>query len=300
MQRDGVVSGYGRVDDAESVAMLRRAPDQGVNFLDTAPWYGNGHSERLVGEAIRGRREEVILCSKVGIALEDEELICNYSGDYIMAGYQDALERLGTDYIDVYVLHSPAVEEYDPSGLAALKELKRRGVIRAFGISFPASHQEGEQFYLPLCEREGVDVVQLRFNLVSWAARRTIMPALRALGIGIVCREPFFFGYLTGRFDRDTVFDSESDARSTWPRQRHLELVEAAERFEFVHESLQCSPAQAALCYCLSAPEVSTTLPGSMTTVELEENLHAARLVFDSESIHLIHETQEGALGDEL
>ena len=221
VQRDGVVSGYGRVDDAESVAMLRRALDQGVNFLDTAPWYGNGHSERLVGEAIRGRREEVILCSKVGIALEDEELIRNYSGDYIMAGYQDALERLGTDYIDVYVLHSPAVEEYDPSGLAALKELKRRGVIRAFGISFPASHQEGEQFYLPLCEREGVDVVQLRFNLVSWAARRTIMPALRALGIGIVCREPFFFGYLTGRFtgrfDRDTVRAASIGTPSSTP-----------------------------------------------------------------------------------
>ena len=167
MERDGTISGYGEVDDAESSRMLAHALDQGVNFLDTAPWYGNGHSEHLVGQVIRNRREEVVVSTKVGIFLEEKRYTSDYSGDYIMAHYEDSLERLGTDYIDVYVLHSPEAGLYDPSGMAALKELKRRGVIRSYGISFPASHAESESFFLPLCEEQEVEVVQLRFNLAE-------------------------------------------------------------------------------------------------------------------------------------
>ena len=300
MERDGTISGYGQVDDAESLRMLSQALDQGVNFLDTAPWYGDGHSERLVGEAIRNRREEVIVSTKVGIFLKDKRYTSDYSGDYIMAHYEESLERLGTEYIDVYVLHSPEAGLYQPSGLAALKELKRRGIIRAYGISFPASHAESESFFLPLCEEEEVEVVQLRFNLLSWSACRRILPGLRQLDVGVVCREPFFFGYLTGRFTRDTVFDSTSDVRSTWPRERHLSLVEASERFHFLHRKLGCSPAQAALGYCISQDQVATTIPGAMTVAELEDNLQAAGLEFDPASILRIQEIQEQHIGTEL
>ena len=300
MERDGTISGYGQVDDAESLRMLRHALDQGVNFLDTAPWYGDGHSERLVGEVIRNRREAVVVSTKVGIFLKDKRYTSDYSGDYIMAHYEDSLERLGTDYIDVYVLHSPEAGLYQPSGMAALRELKRRGIIRAYGISFPASHAESESFFLPLCEAEAVDVVQLRFNLLSWSARERILPRLRQLDVGVVCREPFFFGYLTGRFTRETVFDPTSDVRSTWPRERHLSLVEASERFDFLHRGLDCSAAQAALAYCLSQDQVATTIPGAMTVAELQDNLQAASLEFDPASILRVQEIQEHHVGTEL
>ena len=300
MERDGTISGYGQVDDTESLRMLRHALDQGVNFLDTAPWYGDGHSERLVGRVIQNRREEVIVSTKVGIFLKDNRYTSDYSGDYIMAHYEDSLERLGTDYIDVYVLHSPEAGLYQPSGMAALRELKRRGIIRAYGISFPASHTESESFFLPLCEEEEVEVVQLRFNLMSWSARERILPRLKQLDVGVVCREPFFFGYLTGRFTRETVFDPNSDVRSTWPRERHLSLVEASERFDFLHRGLGCSPAQAALGYCLSQDQVATTIPGAMNVTELEDNLQAARLEFDPGSILRIQEIQEQHVGTEL
>ena len=300
MERDGTISGYGQVDDTESLRMLRHALDQGVNFLDTAPWYGDGHSERLVGEVIRNRREAVVVSTKVGIFLKDKRYTSDYSGDYIMAHYEDSLERLGTDYIDVYVLHSPEAGLYQPSGMAALRELKRRGIIRAYGISFPASHAESESFFLPLCEAEAVDVVQLRFNLLSWSARERILPRLRQLDVGVVCREPFFFGYLTGRFTRETVFDPTSDVRSTWPRERHLSLVEASERFDFLHRGLDCSAAQAALAYCLSQDQVATTIPGAMTVAELQDNLQAASLEFDPASILRVQEIQEHHVGTEL
>ena len=294
MERDGTISGYGQVNDSESLRMLRYALSRGVNFLDTAPWYGNGHSERLVGQAIQGCREKVIVSTKVGIFLNEQHYTSNYSGDYIMAHYEDSLERLGTDYIDVYVLHSPDRHRYEQSGMDALKELKRRGIIRAFGVSFPASHTESEEFFLPLCEKEKVDVVQLRFNLLSWSAREEIICRLHTLDVGVVCREPFYFGYLTGNFTRDTVFDSATDVRSTWSRKRHLSLIEASERFHFLHKFLGCSPAQAALGYCLTPKGICTTIPGAMTVAELEENLDVTNLEFSQESIQKIQEINVG------
>ncbi len=300
MRRDGTVSGYGQVEDSESVAMLTQAFDSGLNFVDTAPWYGDGRSERLVGRALRGRRDQIIVSSKVGIYLEDEQYTSDYSGDYIMAHYQDSLERLRTDYIDIYVLHSPSTELYQRSGLEALKELKRKGVIRAFGISFPASHEESERFFLPLCEDEQVEIVQLRFNLLSWLPRRSILSKLDSLGIGVICREPFYFGYLTGRFTRDTVFDPASDVRSTWPRERHLSLVEAAQNFGFLRHELNCSESQAALGYCLTPSSVSTVIPGAMTVEEMKDNLGASNLEFQPSWIEQIERVQEEQLGEEL
>ncbi len=300
MRRDGTVSGYGKVDDAESIAMLTQAFANGLNFVDTAPWYGDGHSERLVGKALRGRRDQIIISSKVGIFLENEQYSSDYSGDYIMAHYQDSLERLGTDYIDLYVLHSPSAELYQSSGLKALKELKQKGVIRAFGISFPASHEESERFFLPLCEEEQVDIVQLRFNLLSWLPRRSILSKLNSLGIGVICREPFYFGYLTGRFTRETVFDPTSDVRSTWPRKRHLDLVETSEAFGFLEREMNCSASQTALGYCLTQSSVSTVIPGAMTVEEMEDNLAASSLDFQPGWIDQIERIQEQQLGEEL
>ena len=300
IKRDGTISGYGQVDDSESVSMLEQAFEAGVNFVDTAPWYGDGHSERLVGKVLRGHRDQIIVSSKIGIYLENERYTSNYSGDYIMAHYEDSLERLGTDYIDVYVLHSPTRDLYQASGLNALKELKRRGIIRAFGISFPASHEESERFFLPLCAEYQVDVVQLRFNLLSWLPRRSILSGLQSLGIGVVCREPFYFGYLTGRFTRDMVFDSNSDVRSTWPRERHLSLVEASEKLAFLQRALDCSASQAALAYCLTPSSVSTVIPGAMTVTEMQDNLGTATLEFQSDWIDEIERIQEQQLGKEF
>ena len=300
MQRDGTVSGYGQVDDSESIAMLIRAFENGINFVDTAPWYGNGHSERLVGKTLRGRCDQIIVSSKVGIYLENEQYTSDYSGDYIMAHYQDSLERLGTDYIDLYVLHFPSAELYQRSGLEAPKELKRKSMIRALRISFPASHEEREGFFLPLCEKEQVDIVQLQFNLLSWLPRRSILSKLQSLGIGVICRKPFYFSYLTVRFTRETVFDPTSDVRSTWPRERHLDLVGTSEKFGFLERELKCWAAQVALGYCLTPNSVSTVIPGAMTVEEMNDHLGVSSLEFQAGQIEQTERIQEQQLGEEL
>jgi len=278
MERDGTVSGYGAVDDRESVRMLRHALDDGVNFFDTAPWYGNGHSERLVGEALQGRRHEAVIATKIGIFLKEGRYTSDYSGEFVRARVADSLERLRTDYVDVLQLHSPTPAEFRDDGLAALVELKASGVVRAVGISLPASIAESESFYLPICRAGDVDVVQVPYNLLKPEAEARVLPEIAALGIGVICREPFFFGYLTGRFDENTVFPSQTDVRSTWPRERHLALVAKARRFEFLGAELGASMSQAALAYCLSHESIATVIPGAMTVAELGEDVAAARL----------------------
>ena len=159
--------------------------------------------------------------------------------------------------------------------------------------------EESERFFLPLCEEEQVEVVQLRFNLLSWLPRRRILSELNSLGIGVICREPFYFGYLTGRFTRETVFDPASDVRSTWPRQRHLSLVEASEGFGFLEGELNCSASQAALGYCLTPSSVSTVIPGAMTVEEMKDHLGASSLDFQPGWIDRIERIQEEQMGEE-
>jgi len=276
MQRDGTISGYGAVDDGESLRMLRGALDRGVNLFDTAPWYGDGHSERLIGKAITGRRNEALIASKVGIYLHEGRYSSDYSGDFVRRRVKDSLERLGTDTIDIYQLHSPTAEQFQPDGLQALLDLKAAGVIRAVGISLPASIEESLRFYIPLCRQWPVDVVQVPYNLLKFQAGEQLLPELAALDIGVICREPFYFGYLTGRFDQNTRFSSQSDVRSTWPRERHLDLVRRASRFDFLTDRLGSSMAQASLAFCLSHSAVATVIPGAMTESELDEDVNAA------------------------
>ncbi len=277
MERDGTISGYGAVDDRESIRMLRHALDLGVNLLDTAPWYGNGHSERLIGEAISGRRRDAVLATKVGIFLHEGRYTSDYSGDLVRRHVGESLERLRTDYLDVYQLHSPTPGQFREDGLEALVALRAAGVVRAVGLSLPASIEESEAFYLPLCRAGAIDVVQLPYNLLKFEAESKLLPELAGMGIGVICREPFYFGYLTGRFDESTVFSAATDVRSTWPRERHLGLVAQARRFEFLPAELGSSMSQAALAYCLSPEAIAAVIPGAMTVTELVEDVDAAR-----------------------
>ena len=256
--------------------MLRGALDRGVNLFDTAPWYGDGHSERLIGKAIAGRRDQALIATKVGIYLHEGRYSSDYSGDFVRRRVGDSLERLGTDTIDIYQLHSPTPEQFQPDGLQALLDLKAAGVIRAVGISLPASIEESLRFYIPLLRQWPVDVVQVPYNLLKFQAGEQLLPELAALGIGVICREPFYFGYLTGRFDQNTQFPV--------PERRPLDLAARApsgpgaprEPFDFLTDRLGSTMAQASLAFCLSHSAVATVIPGAMTEAELDEDVSAA------------------------
>lgn len=262
---------YGRVDDEESERAIRRALDLGVNHIDTAPIYGNGRSEEVVGKAIAGRRHEVVLATKVGM-FPGGRANFDYSGDTVLREVEESLRRLGTDYLDIYYLHSPDEELYRDDGLEALVRLKEQGKIRAAGFSV-MSVDEGIPMAMRLIEQGSVDVIQQAYRLLYTLPALELFPLAIARDVGVIARENFYFGFLTGAITRETVFDDHDDRRKFSPA--FIDAVLArVDKLRFLTGERTMS--QAALQFVLATPGVHGVIPGAMTVAEVEDNVRAS------------------------
>lgn len=271
----GITAGatsYGAADDEVSSDALRHALDRGVTFYDTSNVYGYGHSEALIGEAFKGRRERVVIATKAGRIDYDRE---DYSGPQLRRSLEGSLKRLQTDHVDVLQLHSPPISVLQEDGDIAptLARLLEEGKLRAYGISV-RSPADG----IAAIRDFGFSVVQINLNLLDQRAMDTGLLALAAeRGVGIVARTPLSFGFLSGRVGPDTRFDP-SDHRSAWPREQIERWVEGSEAFMTALAREGQTRAQLAIRFCLSHPTVSTTIPGMMKRAEVEENAAASDL----------------------
>lgn len=261
---------YGHADDATSLRALAEALDRGITFFDTAPAYGDGHSETLIGIALRGR-SDVVVASKCGLD--------SFSGasDTTPMGLRRSLEaslrRLGRQRLDLLQLHSP------PPSLLALDSLRElmngwrsEGLIGAFGVSVK-SPADG----ITALEKLAPEVLQVNFNLTDQRALESgLLDACLAQGVGVIARTPLCFGFLAGTLSVDAVF-AEDDHRSRWPREQ-IELWARANRgfATAIAGQVSCSPAQLALRFCLSHPAIATTIPGMMSAAEVIENAAAS------------------------
>lgn len=262
---------YGRADDAESRRAILRALELGINHIDTAPIYGDGRSEEVVGEAIAGRRHEVVLATKVGMFPGGRQSF-DYSGATVMREVEHSLRRLRTDYLDIYMLHSPDEDLYRDDGLEALVRLKEQGKIRAAGFSV-MSVDEGIPLAMRLIEQGEVDVIQQAYRLLYTLPAAELFPLAEARNVGVIARENFYFGFLTGAITRDTVFDDHDDRRKFFPA--FIDAVLArVEKLAFLTEGRAMT--QAALQFVLATPGVHGVIPGAMTVAEVEDNVRAS------------------------
>jgi aryl-alcohol dehydrogenase-like predicted oxidoreductase len=264
-------AGYTDVAEAEAVATIHWGLDHGLNFIDTAPIYGNGESERRVARALRDRPEraagKVTVETKLGVYAEEGRYRRVFTREVVLREFRLSQERLQTDVIDVDLLHSPTRAEFgDGESLRALLELKEAGKVRWIGISssYDVLHTK------ELIETGQLDVLQIPLSLMrpEW---QDVLPLCRKHNVGVVVREPLFNGYLTGRLTEDTQF-APDDQRSVWGRERHLDNVRRSRLFDFLASDAR-TPAQSALKWILSFPEVSTVIAGSSNRTELAENL---------------------------
>lgn len=261
---------YGTVDDAESVRAVRRALDLGCTFFDTADVYGWGHSEEILGQALEGRRGEVVLATKVGGDFYHGGVRLNFSPNYIQFAVWGSLKRLRTDYLDLYQLHNPPYPLLaDPKLYETLQALQDAGTIRHFGVSI---HDPTEG--LAVLSAANVQSLQVVYNLVHRAPEVELFPAAQERGVGVIAREPLWNGFLAGAISPERRFEA-GDIRSQWPETYRRQRNEAASAFSFLAHSGR-TLTQSALAFVLAHDAVSTVIPGCKTVTQVEENFQAA------------------------
>ena len=282
----GMSQSYGPGDDQESVATIHRALDEGMTFLDTADIYGPFTNERLVGRAVAGRREEVVLATKFGNQrLDDGRRVVNGDPGYVRQACDASLERLGVDHIDLYYQHrvdrSVPVEET----WGALAELVQAGKVRYLGISeaAPATVRRAHAVH-------PISAGQYEWSLFSRDLEDELVPTLRELGIGLVAYSPLGRGFLSGRITSPDDF-GENDFRRNHPRfsgenfARNLELVEQVRELA---ERKGVTPSQLAIAWVLAQGDDVVPIPGTKRRHYLEENLGALEVELTAEDLAAI------------
>lgn len=270
----GMSSDYGVPDDVESTATIRHAIDRGVTLFDSSDAYGGGHNETLIGEAIRGRREGLVIATKFGNMRgpNGQRGITNGRPDYVPVACERSLLRLGVDVIDLYYIHRIDPEVPIEDTIGAMARLVDEGKVRHIGIC-----EAGVQTIRRAHAVHPLAAVQMEYSLWSRDAETDILPTLRELGIGLVAYSPLGRGFLTGAFAaRDDLIPS--DRRHAHPRfqegnfEQNLALLEP---IKALASARSVTPAQVALAWILAQDDSIVPIPGTKRRTWLDQNLGA-------------------------
>lgn len=267
-------------DDQESLKALHKAIDMGLNFIDTALVYGEGHSEQLVGQVVKERSETICIASKVppknrqwparpGVPVEE-----TFPAEHVIASTEQSLRNLGLETIDVQQFHVWS-DEWVGQGdwLEAVARLKRDGKIRFFGVSIN-DHQPDNA--IKLIETGVVDTVQVIYNIFDQSPEDQLLPACERHNVGVIVRVPLDEGGLTGKITPDTTFPEEDFRNRYFRGDRKQEVYQ---RVQKMAGELAVTPdqiAEVALRYVLSHPAVSTVIPGMRSLRNVEQNCRLA------------------------
>ena len=263
---------YGTTEDDVSIRAIQRAVEMGCTFFDTADVYGHGHSEEVLGAALEGHRDAVVIATKVGGDFYEGATRMNFTPEYMQFACDRSLERLGTDVIDLYQLHNPTGEMIaEGSVFDVFGDLQAAGKIRFGGVSIfdPA---EG----VAAITTGKVDAIQVVFNLFSTEPVAELFPLALEQGVGIITREPLANGFLTGKYKPGATFEP-GDIRRNWPPQTIAARSTYADKLRAALERPgERTLVQAALCFALAHPAVSTAIPGAKTPEQVAENCGAS------------------------
>lgn len=260
--------GWGNTDDTVSKLALERARDLGVNFFDTADFYGLGHSEELIGKVF-GNRDDVLVATKVGHRIQpDQTVILDFSKQHVLTACERSLRRLRRGTIDHYQLHSAKLQHLEQGEcIEAMEHLRASGKIRTWGVSLNTFRPEIEAAYL--IERKLGDGFQVVLNAINQRAV-PILERAASLGYGIIARMPLQFGLLTGKFSREARFPAD-DHRSLRLRPDVLSCaLDGLEEFWPLADRYKVSKTALSLSFVASFRQVSTVIPGVRTPEQAE------------------------------
>ncbi len=294
----GMSEFYGRTDDDESVRTLHRALDLGCTFLDTADMYGPFTNERLVGRAIKGRRDEVVLATKFGNERrEDGSWIgVNGSPEYVRRACDASLDRLGVDHIDLYYQHRVDTRVPVEETVGAMAELVQAGKVRHLGLSEAAAATVRRAHAV-----HPITALQSEYSLWARDLEADVLPTLRELGIGLVAYSPLGRGFLTGRYRSSADFPEGDTRQQRFPRFNEKNLAANLALVASVEELAArkgVTPGQVALAWVLAQGEDVVPIPGTKRVGYLEENLAAAEVPLTAQELAWLTRSVGQAAGD--
>lgn len=268
----GTPLGWGKANDDDSMAAIRRARDLGVTFFDTSDSYGFGRSESLLGIVLSRKRPEVVIATKVGVVRDGEgRARKDFSRAHVSHAVDGSLRRLRTDYIDLYQLHNPTLDDLRRDDIhEAMSRLQEVGKIRYWGVSV-TTPEEG----LEIVKQGWGYSLQVLYNVLNQAPATELFPLAKEKGYGIVARVPLASGLLSGKFRTDTTFATDDVRQNFLTPKRLEEVMPRIDEAKSIIGGTARSLAEGALRFVLANDAVSTTIPGMRNVRQVEMNVAA-------------------------
>lgn len=256
---------WGGMTDADALNLVAAARDRGCNLFDTAPNYAKTNSERLLGQALKGQRDQVVIVSKFGHRPENGAL--DFSAEWFWDSLHQSLERLQTDHLDVMLAHSPPLDVLNGNHeiWPAMREAQKQGKIRYYGASTDYSHEVNE-----VLDTTDAQVLELLFNVLHQDVRRSF-DKVREKDVGVITKVPLDSGWLSGKYAADSTFDG---VRARWSAEDIATRAKAVQKVQSIVGD-DAPLARQALAYLLSYDEVSAVIPGIRSMQQLESNFSA-------------------------
>jgi aryl-alcohol dehydrogenase-like predicted oxidoreductase len=286
---------WGNTDHDDSTRIIHRALDAGINFVDTADVYSAGESEEIVGKALKGRRDDIVLATKVSVPMDDDPNHRGNSRRWIVQEIENSLRRLGTDWIDLYQIHRPDPNTDIDETLGALTDLIQQGKVRYIGSSsFSGSEIVEAQWVARDRRLERFRTEQPPYSLLVRGIEADVLPTTARHGMGVLTYSPLAGGWLSGRWHADATPTSPARQRlaarfdmSLPANQRKLEATQALAQLA---EDTGMSLIELAIAFVVSHPAVTSAIIGPRTFEQLESQLPAADVVLDDALLDRIDE----------
>jgi len=286
----GVTITYGDFSEKNAYKIIDAALESGINCFDTADFYSLGGSERRLGKALKEIRSEVSIFTKAGYLptytktkISDIDL----SYHYLLSAIDRSLNRLETDYIDLFQVHVPPKSEKDFENVEKVFEkIKADNKAKYCGVSIGTEYEKG----IELIERGLVDSLQISFSLLNYNINPQLFSLAKKFNIGIIVSEPLARGFLTGKYNQNTVFPKD-DVRSRYKKNNIENTVKKVQDFQFLIKEKRTMN-QIALAYILSHEEVSTCIPGARTVKQLKSNVSSSKIKLTKNELEKITQVQ--------
>jgi aryl-alcohol dehydrogenase (NADP+) len=270
----------GNSDHEDSIRIIHKALDAGINFIDTADSYSRGESEQIVGKALKGRRERIVLATKAHFPMGDDPNQQGNSRRWLTSEVDASLRRLRTDYIDLYMVHRPAPDTDIEESLAALTDLMRAGKVRAIGSStFPVSDIVEAQW---VAERRGLARFRAEespYSILNRGIEREVLPTCERYGMGVMAWSPLAMGMLTGRYRNRQQLPASVRAQRFPKQMSDQRRLEAIEQLIPLAEEAGLSLTHLAMAFVMAHPGVTSAILGPRTMQQLEDLLAGANVV---------------------